>query len=152
MYQTATFGAGCFWGVEETFSQLAGVVSTQVGYAGGTTENPSYEQVCSHATGQVEVVQLIYDPSIISFAHLLTVFWRCHQPTTMDRQGPDRGSQYRSVIFYHSKEQQQTAQYSKEALQATLQEKIVTQILPATKFYPAEDYHQKYFKKHHKRS
>ncbi len=148
MQEKAMFGAGCFWGVEETFRQLKGVITTEVGYAGGLTQNPSYEQVCSHITGHAEVVEVIFDPKIISYEDLLTVFWQCHDPTTSNRQGPDIGSQYRSVIFYYSPEQEQKAQDSKDNLQKKMSQSIVTQILPAPEFYKAEEYHQGYIKKH----
>ncbi|MFW5866637.1 MAG: peptide-methionine (S)-S-oxide reductase MsrA [Armatimonadota bacterium] len=147
--ETATFGAGCFWGVEERFRTTPGVTDTEVGYAGGQTENPTYKQVCSHATGHAEVVQLQYDPEQISYEELLRIFFEMHDPTQIDRQGPDVGDQYRSVIFYHTDEQKQAA----EAMKAELDEgdqysrPIATTIQPAPKFWPAEDYHQEYFKK-----
>lgn len=151
MLETAIFGAGCFWGVEHAFQNLKGVVKTQVGYAGGQTENPSYEQVCSHSTGHAEVVQVTFDPAIISYKELLEVFWRIHNPTTPNRQGPDIGSQYRSVVFYHSEQQQQEAEQLRDLLdkQGVHGAKIVTQIVPAPTFYLAEEYHQKYYDKHH---
>ncbi len=147
--EIATFGAGCFWGVEETFRVLEGVLGTQVGYCGGTTENPRYEAVCTDLTGHAEVVQLTYDPAKISYEQLLDVFWSNHNPTTMNQQGPDFGSQYRSVIFTHSDEQKKIAEASKKALEqsGTWQRPIVTQIVDAQPFYPAEDYHQQYLKK-----
>jgi peptide-methionine (S)-S-oxide reductase len=146
--EKATFGAGCFWGVEETFHQLKGVLNTEVGYAGGVTQRPSYEQVCSHTTGHAEVVQVTFDPSKISYEDLLATFWQCHNPTTLNRQGPDVGSQYRSVIFYHSSEQKQKAEASKKKLQTVTSSEIVTEIVPATPFYKAEEYHQRYIQKH----
>ncbi len=149
--ELATFGAGCFWGVEETFGNLPGVLKTTIGYIGGHTENPTYEEVCTDKTGHVEALQLEYDPSIISYEKLLEVFWKNHDPTTENRQGPNVGSQYRSVIFYHTPEQKLIAEKSKEQLELGDiygRKDIVTEILPATIFYPAEDYHQKYLAKH----
>ncbi len=145
--QKATFGAGCFWGVEETFRTLTGVVSTAVGYAGGTKDNPSYEDVCTDETGHAEVVQVIFDPAQVGYGRLLDVFWSSHNPTTLNRQGPDVGTQYRSVIFYHSPEQKAAAEASREKIQARLSRPVVTQIEPAQKFWPAEEYHQQYLKK-----
>jgi peptide-methionine (S)-S-oxide reductase len=149
MTEKATFGAGCFWGVEETFRKLKGVTSTAVGYAGGTKDNPSYEDVCSDETGHAEVVQLEFDPSQITYDQLLDVFWSNHNPTTMNRQGPDVGTQYRSVIFYHSPEQKAAAEASKQKLAASgkFNRPIVTQVEPAPKFWPAEEYHQQYLAK-----
>lgn len=146
---TATFGAGCFWGVEETFRQLPGVTATAVGYLGGTLDNPTYEQVCTDRTGHAEVVQLEYDPEQIAYEQLVELFWRMHDPTTLNRQGPDHGSQYRSAIFFHTPEQQAIAEKSKrEADQSgRFRRPIVTEITPASKFHPAEDYHQRYFQK-----
>lgn len=147
--QNATFGTGCFWGVEAAFRKVKGVVSTAVGYMGGTMENPTYEDVCTNLTGHAEVVEVIYDPSVVSYENLLDVFWKIHDPTTLNRQGPDRGTQYRSVIFYHTPEQEATARASKDSLQRSGKYKrdIVTQIEPATQFYRAEEYHQQYFEK-----
>lgn len=147
--EKATFGAGCFWGVEATFRATPGVTNATVGYAGGTTENPTYEEVCSHGTGHAEVVQVEFDPAIVSYNQLLDVFWANHNPTTLNRQGPDIGDQYRSVIFYHSPEQQRAAEESKSSLDQSgrFQRPIVTQIEPAPTFYPAEDYHQRYLEK-----
>lgn len=147
--EKAMFGAGCFWGVEETFRKLPGVVSTAVGYAGGTKDNPSYEDVCSDETGHAEVVQLEFDPSQISYDQLLDVFWSNHNPTTLNRQGPDVGTQYRSVIFYYSPEQKAAAEKSKAQLagSAKLNRPIVTKIEPAPKFWRAEEYHQQYLAK-----
>lgn len=148
---TATFAAGCFWGVEWEFRQLIGkgVISTRVGYTGGHTKNPTYEQVCTHTTGHVEAVEVEYDPSRISYEKLLDLFWSIHDPTTLNRQGPDIGSNYRSAIFYHTPEQRETAEKSRAALAASgkVNDKIVTSIEPAGVFYPAEDYHQQYFEK-----
>jgi len=148
--EKATFGAGCFWHVEETFRHLKGVLSTTVGYTGGTLKNPTYEDVCTDKTGHAEVVELTYDPKIITYAELLMVFWDIHDPTTKNRQGPDVGTQYRSAIFYHSPEQQTTAELSKRNLEQKRKysKKIVTEITKATIFYPAEEYHQQYLAKH----
>jgi len=148
--QTATFGAGCFWGVEAAFRQLPGVIDAVSGYMGGRKENPSYQEVCSDRTGHAEVVKVTYDPAKVCYRALLDLFWRMHDPTTRNRQGPDIGTQYRSAIFFHTPEQQQEAQASKAALEAAVTHKrpIVTEIEPAKIFYPAEDYHQRYFEKH----
>ncbi len=142
----ATFGAGCFWGVEEAFRLLPGVVRTTVGYSGGTTENPSYEQVCTNTTGHAEAVQVEYDPARISYEQLLDTFWASHDPTQLNRQGPDVGKQYRSVIFYHTPEQEQAARASKQRLEQSGRHKrpIATEIIAAAPFYRAEDYHQQY--------
>jgi methionine-S-sulfoxide reductase len=147
--EKATFGAGCFWGVEETFRKIDGVTSAAVGYAGGRTENPTYEDVCSHETGHAEVVEIEFDPAKVSYRQLLEVFWSNHNPTTLNRQGPDVGDQYRSVIFYHSPEQRAMAEASKEELKKSgrFRRPIVTQIEPAPKFYRAEEYHQRYLEK-----
>ena len=147
--EKAIFGAGCFWGVEETFRNLNGVVSTAVGYAGGTKGNPSYEDVCTDRTGHAEVVEVEFDPSQISYDELLDVFWSNHNPTTLNRQGPDMGTQYRSVIFYHSPEQEAEAMASKErvAKSGRFNRPVVTQIEPAPKFWRAEEYHQRYLAK-----
>jgi peptide-methionine (S)-S-oxide reductase len=147
--EKATFGAGCFWGVEETFRKLKGVVSTAVGYAGGTKDNPSYEDVCTDETGHAEVVEVEFDPSQISFNQLLDVFWSNHNPTTLNRQGPDVGTQYRSVIFYHSPEQKAAAESSKDELEKNrrFNGPIVTQIEPAPRLWRAEEYHQRYLEK-----
>ncbi len=147
--EKATFGAGCFWGVEETFHQLKGVTGTAVGYSGGSFPNPTYEDVCAGDTGHAEVVQIELDPSIISYGQLLNVFWRSHNPTTPNQQGPDFGEQYRSVIFYHSPEQKNAALKSKIEVEKSKKWKnpVVTQIVPALEFYRAEDYHQQYLKK-----
>ena len=145
----ATFGAGCSWGVEVAFRRVPGVVDTAVGYAGGTAANPSYEQVCTGRTGHAEVVQVEYDPEKVSYEQLLDVFWANHDPTQLNRQGPDYGTQYRSVIFHHDEAQEQAARAAKEALQASGRSRrpIVTQVEPFTTFYPAEDYHQRYLEK-----
>lgn len=147
--ETATFGAGCFWGVEETFRQVPGVTDTAVGYMGGSFPNPTYKDVCTDRTGHAEVVQVIYDPAKVSYEQLLDVFWGEHDPTTPNRQGPDFGTQYRSVIFFHTPEQEVVARASRDKLAASgrLKRPIVTQIVPATTFYRAEDYHQRYFEK-----
>ena len=148
--EKATFAAGCFWGVEEAFRTLPGVISTMVGYTGGTTEDPSYEQVCTGTTGHAEAVEILFDPLVVTYEDLLKFFWTIHDPTSRDKQGPDVGSQYRSAIFYHSNEQKEKALKSKEHLQkdGTYRRKIVTEILPAKAFYKAEEYHQQYIKKH----
>lgn len=144
--QKATFGAGCFWGVEAAFRKLGQEVSTAVGYSGGTFKNPTYEDVCTGKTGHAEVVQVEYDPGKISYEKLLEVFWDVHDPTTLNRQGPDMGTQYRSVIFFHNPEQETLANASKEKLEKSgkYKNKIVTEIKPAQEFYRAEEYHQKY--------
>jgi peptide-methionine (S)-S-oxide reductase len=147
--QMATFAAGCFWGVEETFTKTKGVKSTRVGYIGGNLPNPTYEDVCTDRTGHAEALQVKYDPKEISYEELLDLFWSIHNPTTKNRQGPDIGSQYRSIIFYHTSEQERIAKKSKQELDDSnkFQNKIVTEIEPASTFYPAEDYHQKYYQK-----
>ena len=147
--EKATFGAGCFWGVEAAFRQIPGVISTAVGYAGGSLANPSYQDVCTDRTGHAEVVQVEYDPAEVSYEQLLKVFWENHDPTTLNRQGPDVGTQYRSVIFYHTPEQQAAAQASKDALEAakTFRRPVVTKIEPAPDFWRAEEYHQQYLEK-----
>jgi peptide-methionine (S)-S-oxide reductase len=143
----ATFGAGCFWGVEAAFRQVDGVTGTRVGYSGGTLENPTYEDVCSHTTGHAEVVEVTYDPEQVSYEQLLQVFWRKHDPTQLNRQGWDIGDNYRSVIFVHDDDQREAAARSKELEQASWSAPIVTQIEPAQTFYEAEDYHQQYLEK-----
>jgi peptide-methionine (S)-S-oxide reductase len=145
----ATFGAGCFWGVEAAFRQVEGVTRTEVGYEGGTLENPRYEDVCSHTTGHAEVVEVTYDPEQVSYDELLDVFWRKHNPTQLNRQGWDIGDQYRSVVFFHDGEQRRAAEESKAALERArvYPKPIVTAIEPAQVFYPAEDYHQQYLEK-----
>jgi len=148
--EKATFGAGCFWHVEEAFRHLNGVLSTTVGYTGGTLKNPTYEDVCTDATGHAEVVELTYDPKKITYEELLRVFWDIHDPTTKNRQGPDIGTQYRSAIFYHSPEQKTAAELSKKNLELSgkYSKKIVTEIIEATTFFAAEEYHQRYLAKH----
>lgn len=145
----ATFGAGCFWCVEHEFRKIKGVTSTAVGYMGGNLNNPTYEDVCSDQTGHAEVVQVEFDPSVISYDEILNVFWHCHDPTSLNRQGPDVGTQYRSVIFCHDSDQEKTAMQSKKQLQDSEKpgKKIVTEILPAPEFYKAEEYHQQYYAK-----
>lgn len=148
--EKATFGAGCFWGVEVAFRQVPGVVSTAVGYLGGTLPNPTYQDVCSGRTGHAEVVEVTYDPGKVSYDDLLNVFWTNHDPTTLNRQGPDRGTQYRSAVFYHDERQKASAEASKERLGASRKfpRPIVTEITPASTFYRAEEYHQRYLEKH----
>ena len=145
----ATFGAGCFWGIEEVFRQTPGVLSTVVGYTGGTFPNPTYEDVCSGTTGHAEAVQVTYDPSKVSYEKLLNIFWDNHDPTTVNRQGPNIGDEYRSAIFTHNEEQEVLATASKEKLSASgrFKRPIVTEIVPAMTFTPAEDYHQQYLAK-----
>lgn len=147
--EKATFAAGCFWGVEAAFRQIKGVTSTVVGYLGGTLENPTYRDVCTGTTGHAEAVQLEYDPLQVSYEELLELFWKIHDPTTLNRQGPDIGTQYRSAIFYHNKKQEQAALASRERMQnaGTHKNPIVTEISPAAVFYRAEEYHQHYFEK-----
>lgn len=146
MNEIATFAAGCFWGVEDAFMSLPGVVATRVGYCGGRTDNPTYHDVCSHDTGHAEAVEVTFDPQLISYEALLNVFWECHDPTQVNRQGPDCGEQYRSAIFYHSEEQQASALSALESLERSqrLRRSIATQIVPAAFFWAAEAYHQKY--------
>jgi peptide-methionine (S)-S-oxide reductase len=143
----ATFGAGCFWGVEAAFRQVKGVVSTAVGYSGGHLPNANYKDVCSGKTGHAEVVEVEYDPALVSYDELLKVFWENHNPTTLNRQGPDIGTQYRSAIYFHTPEQEVAARASKEKAQAQFKNKIVTEITPASEFWRAEDYHQQYLEK-----
>ena len=147
MTERATFGAGCFWGVEAEFRKVDGVVEAAVGYSGGTTKSPTYKDVCSGATGHAEVIEVEYDPSKVSYEELLEVFWKNHDPTTPNRQGWDVGTQYRSAIFYHSPEQKAAAQASKEKAQERFKKPIVTEITSASEFYRAEEYHQRYFEK-----
>jgi len=150
-YKKATFGAGCFWGVEAAFGKVNGVVSTVVGYMGGTVKNPTYKEVCTGQTGHAEVVQVTYDPSTVTYEQLLAVFWSIHDPTQLNRQGPDIGTNYRSVIFYHEPEQGKIARKSKEAMETSgvyRFGKIMTMIVPAPEFYQAEEYHQHYHEKH----
>jgi peptide-methionine (S)-S-oxide reductase len=152
MTEIATFGAGCFWGVEQRFGKINGVVSTVVGYTGGKMENPTYKDVCTDKTGHAEVVRVTYDPSVVSYEELLEYFWDMHNPTTLNRQGWDVGTQYRSAVFYHSEEQKEAALRLKEKLDKSAKYKkpIVTEIVPAGKFYRAEEYHQKYHEKNKK--
>ncbi|MBF6613056.1 MAG: peptide-methionine (S)-S-oxide reductase MsrA [Chloroflexi bacterium] len=147
--EKAIFGAGCFWGVEAAFRQIKGVISTSVGYSGGSYENPSYRDVCTGRTGHAEVVEVVYDPSKVSYDDLLKVFWENHDPTTINRQGPDVGSQYRSAIFFTSTEQEAAALASKASLERSgrYRKPVVTEVAPATQFYTAEDYHQQYLEK-----
>jgi peptide-methionine (S)-S-oxide reductase len=147
--EKATFAAGCFWGVEETFRQVPGVVDTAVGFMGGTTESPSYREVCTGRTGHAEVVDLVFDPEKVAYDALLDAFWGCHDPTTKDRQGPDVGTQYRSAVFFHTPAQEAAARASKERLDAAgrFRRPIVTEIVPAGPFWRAEEYHQRYLEK-----
>jgi len=147
--EKATFAAGCFWGVEATFRQLQGVISTRVGYTGGQLPNPTYKDVCTDRTGHAEAVEVEYDPAKISYQQLLNVFWENHDPTQLNRQGPDWGTQYRSAIFFHTPEQESAANSSREVLgkSGRFRKPIVTRIVPATTFYEAEDYHQQYLEK-----
>lgn len=147
--EKATFAAGCFWGVEESFHELPGVVATRVGYTGGNVEQPTYQQVSSDTTGHAEAVEVTFDPDKISYEQLLNVFWQIHDPTQVNRQGPDVGSQYRSAIFYHSEQQRLLAEKSRDALDASgrYQRSVATEIVPATTFWEAEEYHQKYYLK-----
>ena len=147
--QKAIFAAGCFWGVEANFRKVKGVISTRVGYIGGSFTNPTYKDVCSHKTGHAEAIEITFDPSIVSFDELLDVFWSIHDPTTLNRQGPDVGTQYRSAIFYLNSDQKEKAERSKAKLEASkrLKKPIVTQIVPASDFWKAEEYHQQYIEK-----
>lgn len=145
--EKATLGAGCFWGVEATYRRLAGVKSTAVGYMGGKLKNPTYKDVCTDSTGHAEVLEVTFDPAVISYHDILEVFWDNHNPTTLNRQGPDIGTQYRSAIFYHSPEQEAEARASRDAAQARFPRPIVTEITPATEFWRAEEYHQQYLEK-----
>jgi len=150
MTATATFAAGCFWGVEASFRQIKGVLSTRVGYIGGTTDHPTYHEVCTGRTGHAEAVEITHDPAVVTYQELLDVFWSIHDPTQLNRQGPDTGTNYRSAIFYHSPGQKQLAEESKERLQGSGRfgsRRIVTEIVPAGIFWPAEEYHQQYFEK-----
>jgi len=147
--EKAMFAAGCFWGVQARFDKIKGVVATQVGYTGGRTENPTYEEVCSGDTGHAEAVEVTFDPAIVSYEELLKAFWNMHNPTTKNRQGFDIGSQYRSAVFYHNEEQKNAAEKVKQELEAIKKfpMPIVTEITPASTFYKAEEYHQKYYEK-----
>jgi peptide-methionine (S)-S-oxide reductase len=145
--EKAIFAAGCFWGVEASFRALPGVVDAQVGYTGGTLLNPTYHDVCTDRTGHAEALEITFDPAKISYEKLLDHFWQMHDPTTPNRQGPDSGTQYRSAIFFHSSEQEKTARASRERWQARFRQPIVTEIVPASTFYRAEEYHQRYLEK-----
>ena len=147
--QKATFAAGCFWGVESAFRTIDGVIDTQVGYIGGENDDPTYEQVCSGRTGHAEALEITFDPEKVSYQQLVELFWRVHNPTQVNRQGPDRGTQYRSAIFFHSSEQKTVAEKSKARLDASKKwrKPIATEIVPASTFYRAEEYHQRYFEK-----
>ena len=149
MQELATFGAGCFWGVEAAFRRVPGVIDAAVGYSGGRTANPTYRDVCSDDTGHAEVVQVTFDPEKVSYPQLLDVFWTVHDPTQVNRQGPDHGTQYRTAIFFHSLEQEAAAKKAKQELQATgkFRAPIATEITPAGTFYRAEEYHQRYLEK-----
>lgn len=149
MHAQATFGAGCFWGVEAAFRRVPGVVDVVSGYTGGRTSNPTYREVCTGSTDHAEAVQVVYDPGAVSYETLLNLFWTIHDPTQINRQGPDVGTQYRSVIFYHDEAQKETAESSKARLDAggSLRRPIATQIVPAVPFHPAEEYHQRYLEK-----
>jgi peptide-methionine (S)-S-oxide reductase len=143
----ATFAAGCFWGVEAEFRNVDGVTATAVGYTGGRTSEPTYRDVCGHGTGHAEAVRVEFDPAVISYGQLLEKFWELHDPSQLNRQGPDVGDQYRSAVFVHSPEQEEVARRSRDAAQAHVSRPIVTEITPASKFWPAEEYHQRYFEK-----
>src|SRR5216117_1154232 len=145
--EKATFAAGCFWGIEDAFRQVKGVTEAAAGYTGGTAENPTYEDVCSHTSGHAEAVEVQFDPAQVSYDDLLSAFWRVHDPTTLNRQGPDVGSQYRSAIFFHSPEQEAAANAYKEFAQKRFKNKIVTEIAPVSEFWRAEEYHQQYLEK-----
>lgn len=145
-FEKATFGAGCFWCVEAVFERLDGVQSVVSGYAGGTKEHPTYEEVCSGRTGHAEVAQITFDPAKVSYEQLLGLFWKSHDPTTLNRQGADVGTQYRSVIFYHDERQKDTAEHSKQQAKSMVADPIVTEIQPLTTFYEAENYHQDYYR------
>ena len=147
-HEFATFGGGCFWCTEAVFQRLPGVIHSVSGYSGGHTENPTYEDICAHGSGHAEVIQVEFDPAVISYEKLLEVFFESHDPTTLNRQGADTGDQYRSVIFYHNEEQHQGAERAKIAAQAHYEDPIVTQVVPLKKFWRAEDYHQDYFNQH----
>jgi peptide-methionine (S)-S-oxide reductase len=144
----ATFGGGCFWCIEAVLQRIEGVLSIASGYSGGSTLNPTYEEVCSGQTGHAEVVQVAFDPKFISYEEILDIFWQAHDPTTLNRQGPDRGTQYRSVIFYSNDAQRQAAEASREKAQGKFRDPIVTQVMPLEKFWKAEDYHQNYYNSH----
>ncbi len=147
--EKATFAAGCFWGVEEAYYDEPGVISTRVGYTGGSLEQPTYQQVCTDTSGHAEAVEVTFDPAVISYEQLLKIFWQAHDPTQLNRQGPDLGSQYRSAIFYHNEEQRCQAEASRDQLQQSgrYQRTVVTEIVPVATFWPAEEYHQQYHRK-----
>ena len=145
--ETATFGAGCFWGVEYVFRKVPGVLDVTSGYSGGIVPNPTYRDVCTHATGHAEVVQIRFDTDVVSYNQLLEVFWAMHDPTQVDRQGPDVGDQYRSIVLTHSPQQRADAEASRDGAQTSFDRPIATQIRPFEVFYPAEDYHQRYYEK-----
>ena len=147
-HEFATFGGGCFWCMEAVFQRLPGIVHSVSGYSGGKTENPTYEDICGHGTGHAEVIQVEFDPAVITYEKVLEVFFESHDPTTLNRQGADEGDQYRSVIFYHDEAQQKAAARAKIAAQAQYEDPIVTEIVPLKKFWRAEDYHQDYFNQH----
>jgi peptide-methionine (S)-S-oxide reductase len=147
--EKATFAGGCFWGVEHLFNEIPGVVEAISGYTGGNRDNPTYEQVCSGRTGHAEAVEVTYDPAKVTYDELLNAFWNMHDPTTLNYQGPDHGHQYRSAIFFHSPEQEAAARRSAAEAQRYFKHQIVTEIVPAPRFWPAEEYHQRYFDKHH---
>ncbi len=146
--QIATFGAGCFWGVEAEFRKIKGVKDAPVGYMGGKTKNPTYEDICAGKTGHAEVCQIQYDEKRVSYQKLLETFWKIHDPTQVNKQGPDRGTEYRSIIFYHTSEQKRLAEKSKQEQQKKYVKKIATEIIPASDFYRAEEYHQRFVEKH----
>jgi peptide-methionine (S)-S-oxide reductase len=146
--QQASFAAGCFWGVEQEFRRVKGIVNATVGYSGGHTKNPTYEQVCTGKTGHAETVLIEFDPALVTYDQLLDTFWDLHDPTTMNRQGPDVGEQYRSIIFYHNEEQKKIALASRNKEQKRLSRPIVTEIIPAADFWRAEEYHQRYLEQH----
>ena len=150
--EKATFGAGCFWNIEEIFAKTKGIIKTKVGYIGGKTKNPTYEKVCSGKTGHVEAVEVIFNKDKISYDELLDIFWKIHNPTTKNRQGLDIGTQYNSVIFYYNKKQKEVAEKSKKEIQKKSKKEIVTQIKKASDFWKAEEYHQKYIEKQEKKS
>ncbi|MDD1708737.1 MAG: peptide-methionine (S)-S-oxide reductase MsrA [Methanoregulaceae archaeon] len=153
--EKATFAAGCFWGVEAAFREVKGVISTQVGYTGGRTQDPTYEEVCTGRTGHAEAVEVIFDADIVSYQELLELFWSIHDPTQLNRQGPDYGTNYRSAIFYHSDDQKNLAEGSRKKLEDSMRlgrRPVVTEIVPATVFYPAEEYHQQFYEKQGRRS
>ncbi|GAC1428517.1 MAG: peptide-methionine (S)-S-oxide reductase MsrA [Candidatus Velthaea sp.] len=146
-HETATFAAGCFWGVEADFRDIPGVLSARVGYIGGHTDNPTYREVCNKGTGHAEAVEVVFDPAVVTYDALLDAFWKLHDPTTLNRQGPDVGTQYRSAIFYHGDAQRTAAETSKARHQSAFTRPIVTEIAPAPTFWAAEDYHQRYLEK-----